>query len=173
VRAAHEGIVDRVNRGPNEEHGGIYVRVAHRDGTVFTWYFHLAAVPRWITPGTKVEAGQIIGLLGDTGVKKSAPHLHFAMTVKPSKDAPERYLDPESLLSLWPLWIPDEDGTGQGRVSVHGAPGVPMRGKPKAKRHRGGSDEPAAAPDDAPVAPPPPEPAGNSSAAAATAPATQ
>jgi murein DD-endopeptidase MepM/ murein hydrolase activator NlpD len=134
VHAAHEGIVDRVNRGPNEEHGGIYVRIAHREGTVFTWYFHLAAVPRWIQPGTKVEAGQIIGLVGDTGVKQSAPHLHFALSVKTGPDGPERYMDPESLLALWPLWIPDEDGaTRIGRVSTREPPGLPMRGKGRAK----------------------------------------
>jgi murein DD-endopeptidase MepM/ murein hydrolase activator NlpD len=127
VRAAHAGIVDRVNRGPNEEHGGVYVRLAHREGTVFTWYFHLAAVPRWINAGTPVEAGDLIGLIGDTGIKSSAAHLHFAISVKPAPGAQERYLDPESLIAIWPLWIPGENGSGIPRVSVHGAPGLPMR----------------------------------------------
>jgi murein DD-endopeptidase MepM/ murein hydrolase activator NlpD len=130
VRAVHAGVVDRVNRGPNEEHGGVYVRIAHRENTVFSWYFHLAAVPRWIVPGTTVEAGQVIGLLGDTGIKASAPHLHFAMSVRPSPEAPERYLDPESLVAIWPLWIPAQDGSGLPRLS-HGLPGVPMRAKRK------------------------------------------
>ena len=127
VHAAHDGVVDRVNRGPNEDHGGVYVRIAHRERSVFTWYFHLAAVPRWITPGTRVSAGQVIGLIGDTGIKRSAPHLHFAISVKPSADAPERYLDPESLVAIWPLWLPDEDGSGIGRVVMHEPPGVPVR----------------------------------------------
>jgi hypothetical protein len=127
VRAVHDGVIERVNRGPNEERGGIYVKIAHRDATVFTQYFHLAAVPRWITPGTVVKAGQVIGLLGDTGVKKSAPHLHFAISVKPSAKSPERYLDPEPLISIWPLWLPDEDGSGVSRVSTHEPPGLPAR----------------------------------------------
>src|SRR5262249_8620196 len=51
VHAVHDGVVDRVQRGPNEEHGGLYVRLAHRGGTIFTQYFHLAAIPRAIVPG--------------------------------------------------------------------------------------------------------------------------
>ena len=26
----------------------MYVKIAHRDGALFSWYFHLAAVPRWV-----------------------------------------------------------------------------------------------------------------------------
>jgi hypothetical protein len=127
VLAAHDGVVDRVNRGPNENNGGVYVRLSHRDGTVFTSYFHLAAVPRWITPGTRVAAGQVIGLLGDTGVKESAPHLHFSITVKPNANASERHLDPEPLLAIWPLRI--RDGNGTPRVVTHTPPGLPARGR--------------------------------------------
>jgi murein DD-endopeptidase MepM/ murein hydrolase activator NlpD len=105
VYAAHDGVVDRVQRGANEEHGGLYVRLAHRGGMIFTQYFHLAAIPRRIEPGTRVKAGQLIGLLGDSGVHHSAPHLHFALSVKPGSDVPERYVDPEPLLALWPLRI--------------------------------------------------------------------
>jgi hypothetical protein len=79
VHAAHDGIVDRVQRGPNEEHGGLYVRLSHRGGTIFTQYFHLAAIPRWIQPGVKVKIGDVVGLLGDSGVKHSTAHLHFTV----------------------------------------------------------------------------------------------
>ncbi|HSD91277.1 MAG TPA: M23 family metallopeptidase [Kofleriaceae bacterium] len=123
VHAAHDGVVDWVERGPNEEHGGIFVRLSHRGGTLFSWYFHLAAVPKSIHPGVKVTMGQVIGLLGDTGIKHSAPHLHFAMSVKTGAHA-ERYLDPEPLIAIWPLWIANENG---GRVSTAEAPGVPVR----------------------------------------------
>jgi murein DD-endopeptidase MepM/ murein hydrolase activator NlpD len=124
VHAVHDGIVDWVNRGPNEDNGGVFVKIGHRDGALFSWYFHLAAVPRWVQPGTRVKVGSVIGLLGDTGIKHSAPHLHFAMTVKPSKTARERYIDPEPLLALWPLWLPDEH-----KVSTTvAAPGLPVRG---------------------------------------------
>src|SRR5262249_40292949 len=80
---AHDGIVNRVQRGPNEDHGGLYVRIAHRNGTVFTQYFHLAAIPRWMVVGKPIKAGDVVGLLGDSGVKQSAPHLHFTVSVKP------------------------------------------------------------------------------------------
>src|SRR5262249_27059298 len=82
VHAVDDGVVEWVNRGPNEEHGGIFVKIAHRSGTLYSWYFHLAAVPRWVQPGVKITAGQVIGLVGDTGVKNSGPHLHFSMSVK-------------------------------------------------------------------------------------------
>lgn len=131
IHAVHDGVIDWVNRGPNEENGGVFVKVAHRDGALFSWYFHLAAVPRWVKPGIKVKVGSVIGLLGDTGIKHSAPHLHFAMTVKSPKAGRERYIDPEPLLALWPLWLPDEH-----KVSTTiAAPGVPVRGpsRPKAR----------------------------------------
>jgi len=131
VHAVHDGVVAWVNRGPNEEHGGIFVKLAHRNGALFSWYFHLAAVPRWITPGVRITAGQVIGLLGDTGVQRSGPHLHFAMTVKPTDGARERYLDPEPLIAIWPLWIVED---GKGHMSISGPPGVPVRVPPRPRR---------------------------------------
>jgi murein DD-endopeptidase MepM/ murein hydrolase activator NlpD len=137
VYAVHDGVIEWVNRGPNDEHGGVFVRIAHRDGTLFSWYFHLAAVPRWVRPGVPVRAGQVIGVLGDTGIKHSAPHLHFALSVRTSKHTYERYLDPEPLIAIWPLWIPNESRTG-GRVSTDPEPGMPVRA--------GGKRRPRAAP---------------------------
>jgi murein DD-endopeptidase MepM/ murein hydrolase activator NlpD len=123
VHAAHDGVVDRVQRGPNDEHGGLYVRLSHRGGTIFTQYFHLAAIPRWIQPGTKVKMGEVIGLLGDSGVKHSSAHLHFTVSVKPSAEVNERYIDPEPLVALWPLRMP----IGRtAMVTAQAAPGVPL-----------------------------------------------
>ena len=126
VHAVHDGVVDWVNRGPNEEHGGIFVKIAHRGGTLYSWYFHLAAVPRWVQPGVKVRVGQVIGLLGDTGVFHSAPHLHFSLSVKTSPTAHEHYIDPEPLIAIWPLWIPDAGGEG-GHLMTAATPGIPVR----------------------------------------------
>ncbi len=132
VHAAHDGVVERVQRGPNEEHGGLYVRIAHREGTVFTQYFHLAAIPQHLRPGVTVHAGELIGLLGDSGVKRSAPHLHFTISVRPSERLPERYVDPEPLIALWPLRVEHE---GMVRVA-RAAPGLPRgaAGRPRAAR---------------------------------------
>ena len=144
VLAVHDGVVDRVNRGPNEEHGGVYVRIAHRHGTVFTQYFHLAAVPRWIKEKVEVKRGQVVGLLGDTGVQRSAPHLHFTISVKPSKDLPEQYIDPEPLIALWPLFMPE--GMGNYIVSTVEPPGLPVaKRKGKKKRKKDREDSAAAA----------------------------
>jgi peptidoglycan LD-endopeptidase LytH len=160
IYAVHDGVIDFVNRGPNEERGGVFVRIAHRDGTLFSWYFHLAAVPRWIRPGQKVSAGTVVGLLGDTGVKHSAPHLHFALSVKTSKHVNERYLDPEPLIAIWPLWIPHESGTG-GQLATS-EPGLPVRGdtgpkrKKKSRKAKDKSTPESAPPETAPSEPAPP-----------------
>jgi murein DD-endopeptidase MepM/ murein hydrolase activator NlpD len=113
-----------VQRGPNEEHGGLYVRLAHRDGTIFTQYFHLAAIPRKLEPGVRVKVGDVIGLLGDTGVKHSAAHLHFTISVRPAAEIAEKYIDPEPLIALWPLRIPLGESTGM--LTAQAAPGVPL-----------------------------------------------
>ena len=129
VHAAHDGIVDRVQRGTNDAHGGHYVRIAHRGGTVFTQYFHLAAVPRWVEVGAPVKAGDVIGLLGDTGVKESSAHLHFTVSVRPGPEWAEQYVDPEPLVALWPLRIPLAD-SNIALVSTAGTPGLPLGGAP-------------------------------------------
>ncbi len=124
VHAAHDGVVDRVQRGPNEQHGGLYVRLSHREGRIFTQYFHLAAIPRHLKPGVAVRAGEVIGLLGESGVKFSDPHLHMTISVRPSSTLPERYIDPEPLIALWPLRA-DVPGLPGGMVIASSAPGTP------------------------------------------------
>lgn len=148
VRAVHDGTVSWVDRGPNDEYGGAFVKVAHREGALFSWYFHLAAIPRWVRPGAPVKVGQIIGLVGDTGLRDPVPHLHFSMSVKPPKATRERYIDPEPLIAIWPLWLPDEGK----HVSTSAPPGVPVR---SADRPR-----PAQRPTPKPVSTAPPPDAG-------------
>jgi murein DD-endopeptidase MepM/ murein hydrolase activator NlpD len=157
VHAVHDGVIDWVQRGPNPDHGGRFVRISHRNGTLFTQYFHLAAIPREIERGRLVKGGEVIGLLGDTGVKESAPHLHFTISIRPAKDWPEKYIDPEPLIALWPLRVPI-DGSEVGLVTTLGEPGVPLGSallKPGRKRRPaesprapagGSSDSPRATP---------------------------
>jgi murein DD-endopeptidase MepM/ murein hydrolase activator NlpD len=137
VLAAHDGVVDRIQPGPNVAHGGLYVRLSHRGGAVFTQYFHLAAIPRRLTPGTEVQAGEVIGLVGDSGVHNSGPHLHFTISVRPSADAPEHFIDPEPLIALWPVSIPIY-GTTASIASAHVVPGRPVGAvrRPKKARRR-------------------------------------
>jgi murein DD-endopeptidase MepM/ murein hydrolase activator NlpD len=129
VHAVHDGQVDYVQRGANPERGGLFVRLSHHNGTVFTQYFHLAAIPRGLERGMAVKSGDVIGLLGDSGVKESEPHLHFAISIRPWKERPEKYVDPEPLIALWPLRVP-LDGSEVGLVTTLARPGVPLGSAP-------------------------------------------
>src|SRR5450432_2715245 len=135
VHAVHDGVVDYVQRNANPDRGGEFVRLSHRDGTVFTQYFHLAAIPTGLERGVHVKGGEVIGLLGDTGVKESAPHLHFAISVRPWKDGPERYMDPEPLIALWPVRVP-VDGSETGLVTTLARPGLPLGSAPLSAQKR-------------------------------------
>jgi peptidase M23-like protein len=148
VHAVHDGVVDRVQRGPNEEHGGLYVRLAHRDGSILSQYFHLAAIPRRVEVGVHIKVGEVIGLIGDTGVKHSAPHLHFTLSVRPAAGLTEKFMDPEPLIALWPIRIPV--GETGGIVTARLPPGVPLGAAPRRhKSHHSVSpvDEDATAPE--------------------------
>jgi murein DD-endopeptidase MepM/ murein hydrolase activator NlpD len=111
VYAAHDGLVDHV------EHAGgdVYVRLSHFGGMVFTHYAHLAAAPRGIVHGASVKAGDLIGLVGDTGNERPGRYLHFALSVHPSSELPEVYWDPTALMAHWPLRLPPH-GTVAGFV---------------------------------------------------------
>ena len=134
VYAVHDGVVERVQRNLNPDHGGRYVRLGHRNGTIATQYFHLSEIPRRLAEGVTVKAGDVIGYVGLTGVKHSEPHLHFTIEVQDPK-APGmigRYLDPEPLVAIWPLRVsPKGDPL---RISNTAAPGL-ARGFLR-RRHR-------------------------------------
>jgi murein DD-endopeptidase MepM/ murein hydrolase activator NlpD len=187
IMAVHDGVIDRVKR-VDEGRGGMYVRIAHRDGKVFSQYFHLAAIPRHIREGVKVKAGTVIGLLGDTGVKESEAHLHFAISVKPSPTAREIYMDPEPLIALWPLKVPRASGgadvawepgvplgaAGRVKLGSNGQP-TPRKADMKRKRKRAASsgDEGSGEDvDDAPAVAASPKPAGSSKSSQESSPAS-
>lgn len=132
VRAAHDGVVDRVQRALNPDHGGRYVRLAHRDGTIITQYFHLSEIPRRLVEGAAVKAGEVVGFVGLTGVKRSEPHLHFTIEVQDPSGHEARYLDPEPLVALWPLRVSSKS---DDRLHVSTAPPGLARGFLR-RRHR-------------------------------------
>lgn len=132
ILASSDAVVDKVNRDPNRS-GGLYVKLSHLDGTVFTQYFHLAAIPRQLREGNSVRAGTTIGLLGETGVENSGPHLHFTVSVKSSADAPEIHIDPEPLIALWPIRQLDS-----GHQQEVAGPGVPIGATGRYKHKRQG-----------------------------------
>jgi hypothetical protein len=117
VYAALDGVVERVQRGGNEDGGGQYVRLSHLGGMVFTQYLHLAALPRGLARGVHVKAGDVIGLLGDTGLEGRDRHLSFTLSVLPSRDFAEVFWDPAPWMARWPLRVP-EHGTVAGFVAA-------------------------------------------------------
>jgi len=70
--------------------GGFFVRIVHDDG-VRTGYFHLHTYN--VVAGQVVKAGQVIGMVGLTGVKSSASHLHFEVHQDGELGDPVRFLE--------------------------------------------------------------------------------
>jgi murein DD-endopeptidase MepM/ murein hydrolase activator NlpD len=74
------------------------VRILGDDG-VHYFGAHLSAIARGIRPGVWVPAGQLLGLVGNTGdARFTTPHLHFEVS---SPDPPFTKLDPFPLLTAW------------------------------------------------------------------------
>jgi Peptidase family M23/Transglycosylase SLT domain len=73
------------NLGP----GGFFVRVLHA-GAVRSGYFHLNSFR--VVAGQTVQAGQIIGTVGRSGVKVSGSHLHFEVHEDGELRDPARFL---------------------------------------------------------------------------------
>ena len=95
VRAVLAGVVIDHWLVPGMHHGILYhghavfgglVVIDHGDG-LFTLYGHLSAT--CVHEDWYVEAGQVIGELGDTGIT-TGPHLHFEVVVDPLRYLEER-----------------------------------------------------------------------------------
>ena len=107
VVAIGDGIIERVER--DESGGGRagrYVRIGHKGGTLVSRYVHLDSIRADLVAGAVIHGGELIGRLGKSGIEHSGPHLHFALSIRPSGLAAahaedERYLDPEPELSHW------------------------------------------------------------------------
>lgn len=79
VVAVAWGVITRVERRGNRS-SGKYVRIEHPD-SVFTAYMHLDDIADQLQLGDEVNPGDVLGTLGRTGIKHSAPHLHFSLAV--------------------------------------------------------------------------------------------
>lgn len=95
IHAVRPGLVDRIVRAPHRL-SGKYVRLYHPEG-FFTYYMHLDSIRPTLVPGVEIAAGEPLGLLGDTGIQNSPPHLHFAVS-KLLEGGGSRYVDPEPML---------------------------------------------------------------------------
>jgi hypothetical protein len=133
VYAVHDGVVDHLQRALGDERGDVYLRLSHFGGMVFTHYFHLAAVPRGIARGVAVKAGDLIGLVGDTGNEHPGRYVHFALSVRPSAELPEVFWDPSPLMAGWPLRLP-----AHGTVAGYLPADIDLTVPPFRRRRTGG-----------------------------------
>jgi murein DD-endopeptidase MepM/ murein hydrolase activator NlpD len=88
VRAARGGRV--VVAGSYDQCGGLEVHIDHGDGLA-SWYRHLSRID--VAKGALVEAGTVIGRVGDTGCSLGS-HLHFAIRKGSTFVDPLGYLPP-------------------------------------------------------------------------------
>ena len=68
---------------------GKFVRIDHGFG-METTYGHLSKI--FVTYGTKVRRGDVIGLVGNTGKFSTGPHLHYQVAVKDKVVDPVHYI---------------------------------------------------------------------------------
>ncbi len=96
IQAGYEG------NGQDRDHDlgrANLVRVLHEDGSMAV-YAHLQHHGVLVRPGEQVQAGQRIGLSGNTGYS-AAPHLHFAVQVNAGmrlRSIPARIVSPQGEL---------------------------------------------------------------------------
>jgi murein DD-endopeptidase MepM/ murein hydrolase activator NlpD len=88
---ATDGVV--IFSGVDGPYGNV-VRVLDAD-SVATWYAHLDE--RLVAQGTRVSAGDVVGLVGSTG-NSTGPHLHFEVRLNASVSAPGTPTDPRTWL---------------------------------------------------------------------------
>ncbi len=103
VTAANDGVV--VLAAPDYYYSGNSVFIDHGD-ELFTMYFHLSRLD--VKSGDKVERGQVVGLLGNTG-RVTGPHLHFAVKLAGV------YVDPKGLLAYQPDLLLSQVDTATAR----------------------------------------------------------
>ena len=78
--------------------GGLSVRILGDDGMHY-YGAHLSAIAWGIRVGVWVPAGQLLGLVGNTGdARFTTPHVHFEVSIP---DPPFTKLDPLPLLTAW------------------------------------------------------------------------
>lgn len=95
-----------VKDGAKSPSGGNCVYILHDDGHTITKYLHLkgGSVPDWIEDNVRVEQGQVLGYMGNTGYSFGA-HLHFQvewLEETPTKISPSikgTPIDPEPYLT--------------------------------------------------------------------------
>lgn len=88
VFAAMDGIVKHVSSSPGASSYGRYIVIEHPEQrpAVYTLYAHLATIQSGVRPGTRVQKGQTIGIMGRSAggyaIPKERAHLHFEIGLR-------------------------------------------------------------------------------------------
>jgi peptidoglycan LD-endopeptidase LytH len=78
--------------------GGLSVRILGYDGVRY-YGAHLSAIASGIHPGTWVAAGELLGLVGNSGdARDTTPHVHFEIS---DPFSPSTLVDPFPYLTAW------------------------------------------------------------------------
>jgi murein DD-endopeptidase MepM/ murein hydrolase activator NlpD len=98
VIAVADGTIRRLHSGSR---GGLSVYLMDDDGTTRYYYAHLDGYAQGLHEGQRVERGEVIGYVGDTGNAQPGDyHLHFSVAIldNPSRWWEGRNLNPYVLL---------------------------------------------------------------------------
>lgn len=96
-------------------YSGTRVGVRGDDGRYY-FYAHLSAIAPGIAPGRPVEAGTMLGEVGNTGygppgwTDEFPPHLHFGI------EGPDGWINPYPLVSRWYRRAASATAAGEARV---------------------------------------------------------
>jgi len=116
VRATSDGVVIRVGRD-RKSAAGLWLELAHRDGSIRSRYLHMDSVRDGLKKGDQVFTGEVIGEVGNTGTASRGSHLHFEIYEKlPGQK--RKYVDPQSLFQLWEVSQKFDDLNTRRFISV-------------------------------------------------------
>lgn len=97
IYAAFRGRVVHINRTEGHSSYGRYIVLEHPDlyPSVYTLYAHLARAREVLEVGDRVEAGDVIGIMGRSAggytIPRSRAHLHFEIGLRLSDDFEDWY----------------------------------------------------------------------------------
>ncbi|MBW3570908.1 MAG: M23 family metallopeptidase [Gemmatimonadetes bacterium] len=92
VIAVADGTIRKLHSGAR---GGLSIYLLDDDGTTRYYYAHLDGYAQGLREGQRVERGEVIGYVGDTGNASPGDyHLHFSVAVL---DSPSRWWEGENL----------------------------------------------------------------------------
>ena len=98
VASANAGMVSQISKNRNSR-AGLWVEVDHGAG-IKSRYMHLNSIRSGLKVGQRVDAGEAIGAVGNTGTASKGAHLHFELRVQePGKRV--EHIDPENYLEIW------------------------------------------------------------------------